>query len=151
MEPLSAIGLVSSVITFIDFGYGVISAAREVRASATGTTAANDHIEFLNTRMGAVASDLTAAKSSGVMSADMQRLTELADMCLELSNDLKKLLDGLRVKNPKSSRQVLSSIVKHVRKKDEKKALEARLDQCRQQLHLHLSYTTRLVFRLCGV
>ncbi|POS72344.1 hypothetical protein DHEL01_v209263 [Diaporthe helianthi] len=143
MDPISAIGLVSSVITFIDFGYELISAAREVRASASGTTSANDHIEFLNTRMEAVASDLKVANSSPVASAD-RRLTDLADKCLQLSNDLKKLLDKLRAKNPKSKRQVLSSIVKNVRKKDEKKELEARLDQCRQLLHLQLSQSTRL-------
>lgn len=146
MDPLSAIGLVSSVITFIDFGYEVISAAREVRASATGTTTANKHIEFLNTRMEAVATDLVAAKSSrGDMSADARQLTELADTCLQLTNELNKLLGKLRANNPRSKRQVLSTIVQNVRKKDEKKELEARLDQCRQQLHLQLSHTTRSV------
>lgn len=146
MDPLSAIGLVSSVITFIDFGYEVISAAREVRSSATGTTAANNHREFLNKRMEAVAMDLAAANSNqGSMSADTRRLTELADKCLELSNDLKRLLEKLRANNPKSKRQVLSAIVQNVRKKDQKRDLEARLDQCRQQLHLQLSHTTRSV------
>lgn len=144
MDPLSAIGLVSSVITFIDFGYEVISAAREVRASATGTTTANKHIDFLNTRMEAVATDLVAASSGRRdMSADAQQLTELADKCLQLTNELKKLLDKLRASNPKSKRQVLTTIVQTVRKKDQKKELEARLDQCRQQLHLQLSHTTR--------
>jgi predicted nucleic acid-binding Zn-ribbon protein len=145
MDPLSAIGLVSGVITFIDFGYKVISAATEVHASATGSTAANKHIEFLNTRMEAVASDLAVAKSTRGMSADTQRMSELAGQCLELSTDLKKLLNKLRTNNPKSKRQVLSTIVKNVMKKDQKKELEARLDQCRQQLHLQLSHTTRLV------
>lgn len=146
MDPLSAIGLVSSVITFIDFGYEVISAAREVRSSATGTTPANNHIEFLNARIEAVATDLAAAKSNqGNMSADTRRLTELADKCLELSNDLKRLLDKLRANNPKSKRQVFSVIVQNVRKKDQKRDLEARLDQCRQLLHLQLSHTTRSV------
>ena len=64
MGPLSAIGLVSSVNTFIDFGYEVISAAREVGASATGSTTANDHIEFLNICMKAVATDFSTTKSS---------------------------------------------------------------------------------------
>lgn len=143
MDPLSAIGLVSGVITFIDFGYNVISAASEVHASATGTTESNKHIEFLNTRMETVAGDLLVAKSSRGLSADTQRLTELADQCLELSNDLKKLLNKLRANNPKSKRQIISTIVKNVRKKDQKKGLEVRLDQCRQQLHLQLSHTTR--------
>lgn len=143
MDPLSAIGLVSSVITFIDFGYEVISAAREVRASASGTTTANDHIEFLNKRMGDVASDLAVAKSSRGISSDTQRLSELADKCLGLSDELQRLLDKLRADDPKSKRQVFSTIVNNLRKKDQKKELEARLDQCRQQLQLQLSQTTR--------
>lgn len=149
MDPLSAIGLVSSVITFIDFGYEITSAAREVRSSATGTTAVNNHVDFLNTRMEAVATDLAAAKSNqGSMSADARRLTELADKCLELSNDLKKLLDKLRANNPKSKRQVFTAIVQNVTKKDQKRDLEGRLDQCRQLLHLQLSHTTRSVSAL---
>lgn len=146
MDPACAIGLVSSVITFIDFGYEIITAAKEVRASATGTTTANNHAEFLNTRMEAVANDLAASKSNpGGASSDARRLAELADKCLALSNDLKSLLDKLRADNPKSKRQVFSAMVQNVRKKDQKKELEARLDQCRQQLHLQLSQTTRLV------
>jgi hypothetical protein len=149
MDPLSAIGFVSSVITFIDFGYKIVSAAREVRTSASGTTAANDHIEFLNTRMEAVATDLAIAKSCNPVSLDTQQLTELAEKCLELSIGLKKLLDKLRVKNPKSKRQILSFIMKSVTRNVERKELEARLDQCSRQLHLQLSHTTRLVSRTC--
>lgn len=146
MDPLSAIGLVSSVITFIDFGYELIAAAREVHGSATGTTTANDHIEFLNVRMEAVATDLKASKShSGGMPADKQRLVELADKCLGLSNELKKLLDRLKASDSKSKRQILSSAIQNVRKKGKKTVLEARLDQCRQQLHLQLSHTTGFV------
>ncbi|KAL1882804.1 hypothetical protein Daus18300_000442 [Diaporthe australafricana] len=145
MDPLSAIGLVSSVITFIDFGYEVISAAKEVHASATGTTKANEHTGFLNTRMKTVANDLANARTNpGAMSADKRRLIELADKCLGLSNDLETLLDKLKAKDPKSKRQVLSSIVQNLRKQDKKRELEARLDQCREQLHLQLSHTARL-------
>lgn len=146
MDPLSAIGLVSSVITFIDFGYDLISGAREIRASATGTTTANEHVEFLTTRMEAVAMDLAAARSSQRgMSADTQRLTELADRCLGLSSDLKRLLDKLRANDPRSMRRALISIAQNIRKRDSKSDLETRLDQCRQQLHLQLSHTTRSV------
>ncbi|KAG6365826.1 hypothetical protein INS49_000002 [Diaporthe citri] len=101
MDPLTAVGLVLSVITFIDFGYKAVSAAKEVHASASGTTAANDHIKFLNIRMEALATDLAAAKSyPGGMSADKLRLVELADKCLGLSGDLKKLIDKLKTWKP---------------------------------------------------
>lgn len=147
MDPLSAIGLISSVITFIDFGYEIVSASEEVRASTTGTTKANDHLEFLNTRMKSVAGDLAAAKlHSGYMSVDQMRMVEVANKCLELSDDLQKLLDKLKANNPNSKRQVLSAITRNVRNKNKKKDLEARLDQCHQLLQLQLSHASRLVF-----
>lgn len=144
MDPLSAIGLISSVITFIDFGYEIVSASEEVRASTTGTTKANDHIEFLNTRMKSVAVDLAAAKlHAGYLTDDQTQIVEVADKCLGLSEDLQKLLDKLRASNPRSKRQVLGALARNARNRGKKKDLEARLDQCRQLLQLQLSHNTR--------
>ncbi|KAJ4409465.1 hypothetical protein N0V82_009459 [Gnomoniopsis sp. IMI 355080] len=145
MDPLSAIGLMSSVITFIDFGYEIVAASEEVRTSTTGTTKANDQVEFLNVRLKSVAVELAAAKrDKKYMSVDQIRLVEVADKCLELSDDLQRLLDKLKAKNPSSKRQVLSALARNVRNKNQKKDLEVRLDQCRQLLQLQLSHTTRL-------
>lgn len=144
MDPLSAIGLISSVITFIDFGYEVISASEEVRASATGTTKANDHVEFLNNRMKPVAVDLAAAKLHvGYLTEDQKQIVEVADKCLQISDDLQNLLDKLRATNPRSKRQVLGALARNARNRGKKKDLETRLDQCRQLLQLQLSHTTR--------
>lgn len=144
MDPLTAVGLVSSVITFIDFGYKAVSAAKEAHASASGATTTNEHIEFLNMRMGALATDLSAAKSHpGGMSADRLRLVELADKCLGLSDDLRKLVAKLKVNDPKSRRQMISAVLQSLSKRDRITDLENRLDRCRQQLHLQLSHSTR--------
>lgn len=144
MDPLSAIGLISSVITFIDFGYEIVSASEEVRTSTTGTTKANAEVEFLNVRLKSMVVDLAATKRhKEYMSVDQMRIVEVADKCLELSDDLQKLLDKLKAKNPSSKRQVLSALARNVRNKNQKRDLEARLDQCRQLLHLQLSHTTR--------
>lgn len=145
MEALAAIGLASSIITFIDFGYELISVARDIHGSSTGHSKENTRIEFLNTRMEALAADLSAKTSTSTMTEDEKRLSELSEECLRLLGDLKKLLDKLKVGDHHSKRQLIRSVLRNMRK-DEKKGLEERLNACRAQLHLQFSQTTWFVF-----
>lgn len=142
MEALAAIGLASSIITFIDFGYELISVARDIHGSATGHSKENTSIDFLNNRMEALAADLLAKTSTSTITEDEKRLSELSGECLRLSQDLKKLLEKLKVRDPHSKRQLISSVLRDRWKKDEKKGLEERLDSCRAQMHLQLYQTT---------
>lgn len=146
MDALGAIGLASSIITFIDFGYELISVARDIHGSVTGHSKENTRIEYLNTRMEALAADLSAKTSTSTMTEDEKRLSELSGECLRLSRDLKKLLDKLKVADRHSARKLISSVLRDRWKKDEKKGLEERLDSCRAHLHLQFSRTTWSVF-----
>lgn len=143
MDPFSAISLVASIIAFVDFGTELISAAREI--SITGMTKTNAQIEFLSTNMEALLIDLETRKPASAMSVDELRLSKLAEECQGISQDLRKLLDKIRARDPKSKRQRFASIVKDVWMKNEKQDLEDRLDKCRQQLHLQLSQSSRFV------
>lgn len=147
MDPATAIGLVASIISIIDFGYELVGAGREIHHSLTGSTTENDRIEYFSTRMEATAADLVArnAKYGASSRADEQRLTELADECLGLCGDLRKLLEKLRTQDPKSKRKVIASAARNLWKKGAKNELEARLDRCRSQLHFQLSHTSWFV------
>lgn len=145
MDPFAAIGLVSSIITFIDFGYELVSVAREIRGSATGSSIENDRIDFLNARMEATATELSAQNTTAGTTPAERRLGELSEECLRLSHDLRKLLEKIKVRDLSSKRQLIASVIRDLRKKDEKKDLETRLDKCRAQLHLQLSQASWFV------
>ena len=51
MDPLTAIGLASSIVQFVDYGTKLIGGAREIYHSTTGTTAQNETLELVATEM----------------------------------------------------------------------------------------------------
>ncbi|KAH7311150.1 hypothetical protein BKA65DRAFT_164399 [Rhexocercosporidium sp. MPI-PUGE-AT-0058] len=144
MDPLTTISLVANIVAFIDFGYKIVSVAREVHQSSTGTTSDNEDLEFLSTKLQGLAVDLKPGKPGSAMTADELRLAELVDECQEVSTKLLGLLNSLKVKNPKLKRQVIATVFRNMRKTSEKEKLEGRLDRCQQQLHLQLFQTSRL-------
>jgi hypothetical protein len=85
MDPLTAIGLVANLITFIDFGCKVVSASRELRES--GTTAENESIEFLTVKLQGLSLDLQSGKPETSMTADELRLQGLVKVCQDISTD----------------------------------------------------------------
>lgn len=145
MDPLTAIGLVTNIIAFIDFGYQIVSTAREVHQSVTGEISDNKSIEFLATKLQGLSSDLKSGKPPSAMTADELRLNELVNECQDVSTNLLGLLDSLKAKNPKSKRQAMGAVFRNLRENDQKEKLEARLDRCQQQLHIQLSQTSRLI------
>lgn len=144
MDPISAFGLASSIINFIDFGCELVSFARQVRSSATGATTENQHINFLSARIEATATELKV-RSTSVTTPDEQRLHDLSEECLTLSQDLRTLVGKIKAKDPKCKRQLVKSFIMDLKKKEEKRNLEERLDKCRDQLHLQLDQTSWFV------
>jgi hypothetical protein len=142
MDPLTAIGLVANLITFIDFGCKVVSASRELRES--GTTAENESIEFLTVKLQGLSLDLQSGKPETSMTADELRLQGLVKVCQDISTDLLALLATLKVKST-SKRRAVGAVIQNIRKADEKQRLEARLETCRHRLHLQLSHTAKFV------
>ena len=145
MEALAAIGLVSNIIAFIDFGYEVVSVGREIHQAAGGATGENDKVASLTTQLHSISFDL---KSQAAVTADEIQLHGLARECQNISTELLAVLESLKAKDPKSKRQVIRATMKNFTKKDQKKALETRLDKCRDMLHLQLSKITRFDFFL---
>lgn len=49
MDPITAVGLASSIITFVEFGFKLVDGAREIHLSTTGKTAHNATAEVVVT------------------------------------------------------------------------------------------------------
>ncbi|KAK3690383.1 hypothetical protein B0T22DRAFT_378099 [Podospora appendiculata] len=125
MDPFVAVGLASSIVAFLDFGFKVVKAARAIQESVTsGTTSQDEDLAFLSEKIKGLAIDLQPATPESQMTSDEVRLGELAKTCTRLSDDLLKLIGKLQPANPTSKRQLLRTAL-------------------RAQLHLQLSYMSK--------
>jgi hypothetical protein len=144
MDSFAAIGLAGNIITFIDFGFEVVSAAREIYSSTTGTTSENKDLEFLTDKVTNLALNLQIRKPTSLMVDNERNLNDLAIECTRLSVDLLDLLKNLKARKAGSTKEALQVVWRNIRKKKEKTELETRLEKCWQQLHLQLTSTARL-------
>lgn len=143
MDPFTAIGLVGNIITFIDFALEIVGTAKAIHDSTTGNTSDNAALEQRNEKVARLANDLRCSKSVSAMTKDERQLNELAVECVNLSEDLQKLLNELKSRKPSSKRAAFGAVVRNIRKKTEKSKLELKLEKCQETLHLQLTSTTR--------
>ncbi|XDG03225.1 hypothetical protein ABKA04_002840 [Annulohypoxylon sp. FPYF3050] len=138
MDPFTAIGLVGNIIAFLDFGYKLVSATKDIHASASGSSAYNEDLSHSTQQLQQLVANLKVAKPLESLSDQEQSLLRVASDCKGVSEELANLLDKLKAQNPKSMRKAFRAAVRNWRKKDEKAELELKLDRCKQQLNLEL-------------
>ncbi|OTB04197.1 hypothetical protein M426DRAFT_262419 [Hypoxylon sp. CI-4A] len=143
MDPYAAIGLVGNIITFLDFGYKLISAAKDIHASTSGSGAYNSDLLFDAQHLQQLAASLNLAKPDGSLSKQERSLLDVANRCKGVSVELETLLDRLKAKDTKSKRQAFRAAIRDWRKKDEKNELESKLDRCTRELNLELLNLSR--------
>jgi hypothetical protein len=139
MDPFAAIGLAGNIINFIEFGHSVISKAKDIRNSTSGSSSANNALTSMTQRL----QDMTLSLPGGGSTAasnQSQSLAQLGMECHEVSEELLNLLENLRAKDPTSKRSTFRAALREMSgsKKEQVHQLERRLDRCRQQLNLEL-------------
>lgn len=134
---MDAVGLASSVISFIQFALKLIRGSYEVYQSSSGATADHDHTTRVVEDLKNVAAKLRV-KSQDARDAE---LNELAEACHGLSDELMKLLLRFLPKKP-GRWPAFVAACRILRKQKEAEVLESRLDRYRQQI------SQRLIFLL---
>lgn len=143
MDPLTAIGLVSNIVGFIEISTKLIKGTKEVHLSLLGKTEENQSLEMLMLEMKAFSSKLLTPEDAAFMGNDKQ-LCKLAEECRKLSTQLVELLNKIRAKDPKSKRSSVWSAIKNKYYERDKQDMEQRLSNCGLQLNLQLSFLIRL-------
>ncbi|KAI8712815.1 NACHT domain-containing protein [Fusarium sp. LHS14.1] len=138
MDPVSAIGLASAIITFIEFGSKLLKGAKEIRDSANDSLEKNESREVIAEAMKEVATKLKTPEPAQI-SPEQQKLCDLAVKCNDLSQRILELLNKIKPKNKKPL-HVYRAAFHAWRKEDDIKDLEKRLSDCRNQLALSLSH-----------
>lgn len=141
MDPVTAIGLASGILSFITFSSKLISGAIKIHDAVDGHLAENRSRQLVIQEMKKFNARLLAPNDSTLVGQD-KGLCALATECQTLASDLIALLERIKPKNHKSKAQSLWSALKNVIHEKEKIDLEQRLDRCRSQLELQITFLT---------
>ncbi|KAG8164411.1 hypothetical protein KVR01_006329 [Diaporthe batatas] len=141
MDPLTAIGLVSNILSFVEFSSRLLKGAKEVYDSQHGVLEDNRSRETVMREMQRMSTLLSVSKSHNKAGHDSS-LCILASECRQLSTQLISLLEKIKPHDSGSKAQSLLSAVRNKTYESERESLEARLSDCRAQLHLELSNLT---------
>jgi hypothetical protein len=136
MDPVTAVGLASAIISFVPLGIKLLKNARELRDSVDGSLERNQTRKAIIEEMQAVSRRLRPTDPARV-APEQKGLYDLALKCYELSQQILELLGKIKPK-PQSIFGVYRSAFQAWSKESEIKDLEKRLDGCRSQLALGL-------------
>lgn len=138
MDPVSAIGLASSILGFITVSIKVVKAGQGVYQSLKDGSQENISRETVITEMTEFMNTLPASGDRQLVRED-QSLAELVGECRKIAEELLKMLHKIKAKDDKSTFPKLRAAIRQVTSQSELEGLEKRLDHCRGQLDLHLN------------
>ncbi|KAI0811519.1 hypothetical protein GGR55DRAFT_678339 [Xylaria sp. FL0064] len=137
MDPFSAIGFASNILSFIDFGWKVITEAREIYNSASGTTSGNQTLETTTQDVKGLCAAITA---HSVASAD--DLQQIAQECKRVADELLAVLRKSTLPKHASKRLAkCRSLLIAARKQFDKGELDAISNRLQ---HLQIQLVTRM-------
>jgi hypothetical protein len=143
MDPASAIGVASGVLSFVEATYKFLSVVYAVYesdqiAGYDELAAATDMVRELSQQM---LSDL-ASTSPGPSVGGISSVANVAQQCHSLAIDLGNRLAKTKAKNRKLG-DIVKAAVRTVCSKSDIDRLQRALDSCRSQLHLQLTLDHR--------
>ena len=137
MDPMTAISLASSLITFVDFASKIVTGTYEVYNSTVGSTIENAHIDTVISDLKEVAADLETDVPG--KSKHERALKEFASKCDKVANDLLQLLNRIKSDSSQSTWKSLKATLISMRKQKEITGLEKRLNDYRSQILTRLT------------
>ena len=147
-DPFTIISTTSVIISFAQFAGSIISTAYGLYESAAGSTAENDQLEDVTSKMNELLDTLGAQKatkpqSSQENSSQDKSIAELAAICHGLGEKILTLLKKTRVKKTHSVRESIQAAMTTVWTKSVVSNLRKDLEFCTTQLSLHLQTIMR--------
>lgn len=144
MDPASAIGVASAVLTFITFSQNMVSKSKEIYKSADGQAASKKDLSSKALRLNELYQDLNASKRNGIsrLSSNESAIQEVAFKCAKTAQELQTALEDL-VAQPKKSWSSVRKALKSVLKESKIRQIDAALTNFNAELHLHLTAALR--------
>ena len=139
MDPLTAVGLATNILTFLETGAKLVTGAIEIYGSPSGLTSENQALEAIVTDMRNVCSKLQLSDKDE-LSSEERSLMNLAIDCDSLCKEIIELVEKTRPKDPKSSLASMRASLKLRWYEQHRRQLAQRLGDCRAQMSLHMAY-----------
>lgn len=138
MDPVSAIGLASGILTFVEAGLKLVKIAYNIHNSLDGVLGDNRHRESVTSEVSKAALRLEVVGNAR-LTPEQESLSDLAKKCKAASTDLVKALNQVKPKQSSSNPfKLLRYAVKAEIKAKDISELENRLKDYRDQLTLAL-------------
>jgi hypothetical protein len=143
MDPISIIGLASSMITFIDFGIELVSSGREIRSSVRGLATQNATLERAIEETQAWCSNLCVSYKSSLPTPEERAIISLAGECRTISEEILVQLKKIKPKHPKSKPSIAIAVIKDKWHNGDRTKLQNRLEKCQSRLRVQLDTLDR--------
>jgi len=119
-DPISIIGLVAGIVTFVDFGFKVISGSKSVRRSVDGMTPGISELDHCIKHIQSLNESIVRRRISGqAISEDEARIMSMVQESERLHSQLHQAINKLKVragarsKTLESGRVTLQSLWNH--------------------------------------
>jgi hypothetical protein len=142
LDPITAIGLASAIVQFVDFSTKLFHDAEEIYVSSAHTTKDNERLEAVVRNMKNQYLTLSAQNPSRQSKAE-RALCEIATECNSLSTEILKILQKVKPEKPNSFRSSFSAAFKSKTHSGKIAHLKENLNSYQGQLASTLSLVTR--------
>ena len=140
MDPSTGLGIASGIVQFVDFSWRLLHEFQDLYKSGTGMTADNDVIEI-------IARDLALHNNELLVPSFPSNLPEpffrLASRCKAVADELLRVLDEIKVKNPHKKWTTFVQALRSVWKKERVTNLLERMERLRGQMHFSIQLMLR--------
>jgi hypothetical protein len=141
MDPLTALGLASSIVQFVDFGCKVVSKSHELYRSAAGASIENIEYESIIHDLTNLNARLTlepSARSNRDLKSNNQALGDLCSGCNDIAAELLAVLEQAKVQGKHRRWKTLAQVLRSTWSDAKISEISARLDRYRQELNTHI-------------
>lgn len=144
MDPASAIGLASSILTFIDIGYKIVTGT--FQTAQTGRAPHTQPIDAVTQDLNLAVARLSKPVTPNTSESE-KALGQIAARCQTLSKELLALLGRFKVQaaKPGMSWETLKVVIRRIRNDSKVQELQKILGEYRSQILLHLVTILRYV------
>lgn len=137
MDPVTALGLVSNVIQFVEYAAKLISGCHDLYRSANGALDDHNALETVSQNLKSLAQDVQPSKRSpnAKQSRVEEELQLACEECIKVNQKILELLEKLKVNGPnrkwESFRQILNIMMRQkdvARLEEDLKKIQQRID-----------------------
>ncbi|KAI1456045.1 hypothetical protein F4805DRAFT_433650 [Annulohypoxylon moriforme] len=143
MEAVAVVGLISNVLQFVELGFKLLSASKEMYGAGNEATQSNRDLEFMSRELKRLSRGLVKDGPPSHATDDERILLELADKCEKWADDMLAFLARLKNKNPESKLAAFKASVRNYSARHERSRLKEGLNDCRVQLDVQLNIMAR--------